>query len=498
MGEQTLTYGDFAARSSSYSLGLQALGVVTSDRVMMYAENCIEHLLMYHAVARLGAIFTPVHPEFRSRELEYAVGNSTPKVIITNDSLVGDVTKSLQVNGLSATILLVGDRSSELHSSFYPSIETLPRCGESPPVIVDPDAPILISYTSGTSSLPKPVLRSHGAEAWSARAYAKAWGFEPEDSVLVAMSLSWVYGLCSLAQTALSTGATVVLDRKFSPTRSLELMQAGRVTAFAGTTSMYSMMLNVLADNDFKVAGVSKLFLGGEPRNEAVIERVENFFGLRLCEGWAMTETFPALAIHPVLDVSAPVGSLGRPVDGVEIRLVDDVGADVDDGKAGEAWIRSPGNFLGYLNESELTKERRTEDGWVRSGDIVAKDQDGYYTFLSRKSELIIRGGVNISPAEIESALGTHPSISDSIVFGVPDPVLGESVCAFVIWRDGAAPDSLADLQFYLEARVAKFKIPSVLFNVDDIPRSTTGKKNRSKAREIAINLQQAAQLAVV
>lgn len=491
MGERSLTYGELASSSEALAVGLGRAGVGVANRIVLFAENAIECLVLYHAAARMGAIFAPVHVSFKIRELTYAISNAKPTLIVTTTDLLDTLNTALSETGHAAKIAVL-DESNGVPSGCLRFSDLMAPDGACPPIDFPAEQPLLISYTSGTTSLPKPVLRSHGAETWSAVSYREAWGFESDDQLLVAMSLSWVYGLCSLSQSAFAAGATIVLDPKFSPTRTLELIDAGRVTAFAGTMSMYAMMLNILKEQSFNTSALRKAFLGGEPRNEAVVAEMEARLGLRLCEGWAMTETFPALAIHPTRDRHAPAACLGRAVPGVELRLVGEDGRDVEEGQPGEAWLRGPGDFLAYSDEPELTATRRTTDGWIRSGDLLRRDADGYYIFVTRQSEIIIRGGVNISPAEVESALCSHPDVADAIVVGLPDNVLGESVAALVISRTTGVLDKEAVTAFVLE-RIAKFKVPSYLFEVGAIPSGTTGKKNRAEARRIAILLQEEA-----
>ncbi|APA90515.1 acyl--CoA ligase (plasmid) [Paraburkholderia sprentiae WSM5005] len=488
MDGSALTYGELAASSEALAIGLQQAGIGLGDRIMMFAENSIECLVLYHAVARIGAVFTPVHVSFRVQELAYAISNARPKLIVTTTDQLDVLDMGLNETGHDARIVLLnGTGAPGAGQTRYSDLFS--RSGSCVPVDVSPKHPLLISYTSGTTSLPKPVLRSHGAETWSAQSYQKAWGFESGDRLLVAMSLSWVYGLCSLCQSAFAAGATVVLEPKFSPTRTLALIEAGQVTAFAGTMSMYAMMLNILEERPFDTSSLRKAFLGGEPRNEVAVEKIEARLGLRLCEGWAMTESFPVLAVHPTRDRQAPVACLGRVVPGVELRLVDGNGQDVADGEPGEAWVKGPGDFLEYSDEPELTDARRTSSGWVRSGDLLRRGDDGYYIFVTRQSEIIIRGGVNISPVEVESAICAHADIADAVVVGLPDSVLGEIVAALVITRSDKPLDAEAITAFVSE-RIARFKVPAKLFRVESIPAGTTGKKNRTEARKIATLLE--------
>ncbi|TFE36726.1 long-chain fatty acid--CoA ligase [Paraburkholderia dipogonis] len=485
MGTRAVTYGQFVEASEMLALGLRRHGIGVGERVMLFADNTIESLIIYHAVARLGAVLAPVHVSFKIRELAYALSNAKPSLIITSSDLFETLKAGLNETSLTPAIVFL-DNTPQVGYRHLSDLMAEP--GSFPPIDLPPEQPLLISYTSGTTSLPKPVLRSHGAETWSAKAYRDAWTFERDDRLLVAMSLSWVFGLCSLSQSAFGAGATIVLETKFSPTRTLELIAAKEVTAFAGTMSMYAMMLQVLNQQAFDTSALRKTILGGEPRNEVVVAEMQTRLGLRLCEAWAMTESFPALAIHPVHDVDAPPTSLGRCVPGVEIKLVDADGWDVAVDEPGEAWIRGPGDFLAYADEPDLTASRRTADGWLRSGDILKRDALGYYTFVTRQSEIIIRGGVNISPAEVESAICAHPDVLDAVVIGLPDSVLGETVAALVIVRNDYSLDTEKVLEF-LADRIARFKIPTNLFQVTAMPAGTTGKKNRVEARRIAIAL---------
>ncbi|MCC8958124.1 acyl--CoA ligase [Bradyrhizobium sp. Pear77] len=487
MGPRILTYRELDRQSQTVACGLAELGVGIGDRVMMFAENSVEHLIVYQAAARLGAVFTPIHTAFKARELRYAISNAVPRVVIVDAALLKLTQAVISEIGASPKLVLLSKEGRQV--SGIPSLDELTVAGGIfPPLDLPAPQPLLISYTSGTTSLPKPVERSHGSETWSAEHYRQAWGFEPADRVLVAMSLAWVFGLCTLSQTALATGCTIVLEKQFSPTRTLDLIKNERITAFAGTMSMYAMMLNIMKERSVDTGSLRKLFLGGEPRNETIVAEVERRLGHRLCEGWALTESFPVLAVHPVRDVGGPVGTLGRLVEGAQLRLLDDEGREVADGAAGEALIRSPGSFLGYHDQPELTSERMTADGWIRSGDLLRRDAEGYYTFVTRRSELIIRGGANISPAEIESAICAHPSAADAVVVGVPDQVKGESVIGLFTTRGGEPLESEL-LRDFLVQHIAEYKVPSFLFQVAELPSGNTSKKNRVAARVLAQEL---------
>jgi acyl-CoA synthetase (AMP-forming)/AMP-acid ligase II len=483
---EDISYSEFLESSNCLAVGFTRAGVCISDRVMMFAENTVEHLLVYHAVAQIGAIFCPVNAGSKVRELSYAITNSRPKLIIVSSTLAKILQASLQDAKYHCEMVVLDAAEEEAGRRCLNHIRHAADGWSAREVA--PEHPLLICYTSGTTSLPKPVLRSHGAESWSAAGYRDGWGFEPEDRMLVALPLSWVYGLCSLSQTLFTSGATVVLQRRFSPTRTLEQLSSREATSFAGSMSMYAMMLKVMQEREFEFSGHYRLNLGGEPRNEVVVAEIEKRFGHRLLEAWAMSETFPVMTVHPERDMAAPKGSLGKVVPGMEVRLVDEAGNDVPDSTAGEALVRGSGDFLEYYREPCLTAERRDAQGWIRSGDLLSRDTNGYYTFVTRRSELIIRGGTNISPAEIESAICAHPAISDAVVVGLPDDVLGEQVVALVKLANNAPFDPETVMQM-LEKSIARFKLPSAIYAVDAITFGATGKKDRASAKTVAAQL---------
>jgi long-chain acyl-CoA synthetase len=230
------------------------------------------------------------------------------------------------------------------------------------------------------------------------------------------------------------------------------------------------------------------MFMGGEPRNESTVIAAEMKFGQRLCEGYALTECFPLLVVNPRTDLNAPVGSVGRLVaSDAQIKLVGTDGLEVARGEVGHALIKSPGRMTEYLGEPEMTAARLTLDGWVKTGDLL-REVDGYYVFAGRSTDMIIRGGANISPLEIEAALVEHPKVKDATAVGIPDPVKGEQIVALTVLHSSDTATE-AELLAFLESTLAKYKVPQHIAFVDEIPIGATGKKNRRALRDIALNM---------
>jgi long-chain acyl-CoA synthetase len=484
MGTNSLTYGQLDGQSERVAAGLRELGIGRGDRVMMFAENSIEHLVSYVAVARLGAIFTPIHPSYQADELTYVLGNSTPRAVIADPALLARLARSGSPDLPSIQIVL-GSTTGDAVAFDRLGIAAAVPVGS---VDVDDDEPVLICYTSGSTDRPQPVTRSHAHEIWNAQTYADVSDYRADDRALVAMPLSWVWGLSTSCQALLSVGATVVLNREFDAGAVLDEIESSRITLFAGTMSMLTAMLHALNERPRDVSSLRHLYRGGEPINDEIARQLESRTGLRLLDAYATTEAAPVLVIDPVRDPMAPRGTAGRLVTGALIRLVDTNGADVPHGEVGEAWLGGRGIMLGYWNEPEMTSQRVTPDGWFRSGDLLVEDADGYFYVVGRTSDVIIRNGAKIAPAEVESALSGLAGVRDSIAVGVPDEEFGESIVAFVVLEPGSIV-SVDDIYAQLSDRIARFKIPSDIQFVDDLPLRRNEKRDRRLLRQQAVNV---------
>jgi long-chain acyl-CoA synthetase len=481
-------------RVFTYSRMMQAVAVLAGrlrhrqvergDRLIVFAGNRAEHILLQLACAQIGAVFSPVHPAFRVREAAYVLKSSTPRIAFVDADTAPVLAEAVAASGIQPEVISF-DSPQDL--KLQDLLDADPSPAEAAVEDVDPQTPLQIVYTSGTTSTPKPVLRSHSAELWSVQTYQKGWNFEAGDRVLVTLTLAWSYGLTLMSMPTLLAGGTVYIERTFHPSRALARIQEHRITTFAGTMSMYGMLLDVLEDHSFDTGSLKKMCLGGEPRNEARVASAEAKFGIRFSEAYALSECFPLLASCPKHDLDLPVGSLGRRITpDAHIKLVDAQGVEVPRGEVGHALINSPGRMIGYLNEPQQTVERLTPDGWVRTGDLLREDDKGYFVFVGRLTDLIIRGGTNISPLEIETALAEHPGVEDAVVLGVPDPDKGERIVALTVLKGGAS-ESEASLLGYLEIALARYKVPQTVLILERIPVGRSGKIVRKELRDWVI-----------
>jgi acyl-coenzyme A synthetase/AMP-(fatty) acid ligase len=483
------TYAQMMHQISQTAVWLRQMGLRSGDSLVVFAANRAEHIFLHLASAQIGVVFTPVHSSFRAREAGYVLQSARPRIAFVDAGTIDILTEATQSSGISPKLVSfdtvverpeVGSFLNGFSEQENVTPEDLPS-----------EAPLTILYTSGTTSMPKPVLRSHGADTWSVQNYVEGWNFEAGDRVYVPLSLAWAWGLTVMSMSALASGATLFLDKSFNPVRALSAIEKHRITTFAGTMSMYGMLLDVLQREKFQTSSLKKMFVGGEPRNEAMVSAAEAHFGQRLYEGYALSECFPHLVTNPKHDIDAPTGSLGRRVaPEAQIKLIGPDGTEVRRGESGQTLIKSPGCMTEYLNEPEMTAERLTPDGWLRTGDLLREDENGYFFFAGRSTDMIIRGGANISPLEIEAALLEHPAVKDVAVVGIPDQARGEQIVALTLLREDETASELTLLAF-LERTLARYKVPQRVIILGDIPVGATGKRSRKALRELAIQILQ-------
>lgn len=482
MGTDSLTYQEFVDEGARVAAGLADAGVRPGDRVMLFGRNSPDFLVIYHAVVRLGAIFCPVHESFQTAELEYVLDNLEPTVIITDADLLDRLDRCSN-RCSSVPVVVRGTRLGEADASYADLGLDAPSVGV---VDVAPDDPALICYTSGSTARPHPVTRSHLTETFNAESYASIWDYQSTDVALVALPLSWVYGLSTLSQGLLHVGATIVLHADFVAPDVVKEITTSQVTLFAGTMSMYVAILHELQQHELTLPSLRHVYRGGEPVNAGVVSELERRLSLRLTDAYATTEVAPILAMDPVRDTDAPPGSAGRLVPGAQLRVVNEHGVDVATGEVGEAWAAGIGRMLGYWGEPALTAQQITEDGWFRTGDLVRCDKDGYCYLVGRSSDIIIRNGARIAPAEIESALAAIPGVRDSVAVGVPDEEFGENIIAFLQLSPGSVV-TVDDIYDHLSDRIARFKIPGQIHVVERLPVSRNGKTDRVSIRNHAL-----------
>jgi long-chain acyl-CoA synthetase len=430
-----------------------------------YSPNRPELMLCYYAAARIGAVFVPVNPNLTPSEVAYTYRHSGAALLFCDPS-VADIAAGALPDGKICSIKTLRDEA--------------PSAAPLPPVAVDPKDDFLIIYTSGTTGTPKAIVLDHAAQTDGPRALAQLWGITPEDTTLVALPLGYLYGLSTAAAVGLQTGGKVVIQRRFHPRDVLEAFVAERVTVYHGVPTMFSMMLDYCEQRDlsFDLRGVRVMVSAGAPLSHETRQRFLARFGVELQNYYAMTETTPvfgklAADAHPL-----PEGAVGRAAPGLSVRIVRTDGSDCAEGEEGEILVRAAATMSRYLNAPEQTAASFVGD-LFRTGDLGRRDGEGNYFITGRIKDIIIRGGANISPAEVEEALTSHPAVQDVAVVGGPDRIFGEVPVAFVVPRVGMTVTPEA-LEGHAARTLSDFKVPKRYLFEGSLPIGKTGKIDKA------------------
>ena len=488
-----LTYAEFDAQVDLVARGLLDMGLEKGDRVGLWSPNYVEWALVQYATAKLGVILVNLNPAYRTHELSYAVGQSGCRLVIAAPSFKTSdyVAMLVSVQPEVATL----ERSVFLWSSEWDALLT---AGSSVSMdrlrarsaALDFDDPINIQYTSGTTGFPKGATLSHHNILNNGFFVGEGCGFTASDRVCVPVPYYHCFGMVMGNLGATSHGACVVLpEAAFDPAAVLEAVEAERCTVLYGVPTMF---IAELADPSFGSRDLTSLRTGimaGSPCPVEVMKRCISDMHMEevtICYG--MTETSPVSTQTGVDDpIDKRVGTVGRVHPHVEVKVIDpSSGHAVAVGETGELCTRGYSVMLGYWNDAERTAESIDTAGWMHTGDLATMDDEGYVNIVGRIKDLIIRGGENVYPREVEEFLYMHPDVVDVQVIGVPDERYGEEIMAWVKRRDGASVTD-EDIREFCRGRIAHYKVPRYVTFVDDFPMTVTGKIQKFKMREQAI-----------
>jgi len=481
-GGETCSYAELDGRVARMARQLAAAGVGPADRVVLVADNSADHLAAAFAVWRAGGVLVTIYPSSTEAELAFAIDRAEPVVVVAGARVAA--TARAAAGGRTMAELDGAGALAGLPDGAGPltGLPGRPDLG-SDPVPVDRDGLALICFTSGSTARPKAVMHRHGGLLGAAAAYARVWHLGPDDATLVCLPMAWAFGLVTTSMAALLTGGRVVALARAEPGAMLGAMGDHGVTFFAGVTTMFGKLVQHLDSRDGPPPDLSRLRLcisGGEPRNEAAFSRWQELTGCPVHDVYAASECFPVVTYDPFEDPQPRPGSAGRVVAEAALRLIDPDGHDVPPGATGEAWTRGPALLVGYWRDRDLTEQVLTADGWYRTGDLARVDDDGYVHVVGRVSTMIIRGGSNVSPAEVEAVLRDHPDVREAAVVGLPDAQYGEEVAAAVVLAPAAALDAAA-LRAHCAGVLAGYKVPSRVVEVEQLPRNPhTGKVQRT------------------
>ena len=448
-------------------------GVERGDRVLVYVEKSPANVLLYLACLSRGAVYVPVNPAYTPAELGAFVEDAGPRLVIYDPPRRAEITDLLGDLVSPADVALL--RPDGMVVLEAPPTPRSPSRVEREPVGSDPAA---ILYTSGTTGTPRGAVLTHRALVANALALCRAWRFRPEDVLVHALPLFHTHGLFVALPCALLSGASILFMPAFDPGAAIGLWR--RATVFMGVPTHYTRLLSH-PGLSVAAAETMRLFTcGSAPLLSRTWEEFRRRSGHRIVERYGMTEV-GIITSNPYRGERTP-GTVGYPVEGVEIKVVNEAGAELGPGSTGELQVRSPGSFSGYLARPDETAGMVNADGWVATGDLAVLAGDGRVTLAGRSRDVIITGALNVYPPEVEAALNSLPGVVESAVFGAPHPDFGEGVVASVVW-DGDVQPSSAGLRQALATLLAGYKIPKRILIAERLPRNAMGKVQKTVLR---------------
>jgi len=468
---QEVTFQELDIACNHMAQGLSDVGLGPGDRCVVMMPNSIQSITVYYALAKLGAVMVLVNFLFRIHELEHILTDSKPKAFIGSEPHLEEIRKVLEKGNGPSIRLALGIKQDQ---DFMDLEDVYSNKKEFFTYPADDNDTLNIIYTSGTTGVPKGVMLTHRNLARNAKILAEMRGrMDPKTVVIGALPLYHVYGITSVMNVSMYLGLTIALFPQFEPERVIEVIEEEEQTIFFGVPTMLNRLIQVASEKPPKRASLRFCISGGASLPVEFLKRFEMLFKTEIHEGYGLSEA-PVCVENPYAEVTKP-GSIGLPIPEFSARIVDHNGNDLRQGEVGELLIKGPAVMKGYLNRPEETREA-IKDGWLYTGDIARMDEDNYIYIVDRKKELVIRGGYNVYPREIEEVLYQIPDVLEAAVFGVPHEDLGEEVAAVLVLKEGAKIDTKR-IQEYVKERVAPYKYPRIIKIVKEpLPKTGSGK----------------------
>lgn len=469
-GRRRITYGELDATVDRLASALAAVGVDKGDVVSAYLPNCIDYVLVVLAVARAGAVFSPINPRFKAYEISRLLNKSTPRVIFTTGDRVGTITEACELGGVSGALLVGVDGATDQAWALDRLLQT-PAHGL--PAVEDTDF-FSLMFTSGTTGEPKGALATHRARMLWVLNAAIQYGLSEDDVYLGTMPQVHSAGL-TFTLIHLYVGATVRILEHFDPRAFLEIVERERVTSSLTVPTMLTMILEAQQEADRKhdLGSLKRVVTCGSPLPPTTKRKVIETVSDQLYDYYGSTESNSMTVLKPRDQLRKP-NSVGQPFTNVELMIAGPDGAPLPAGQTGEIWCANPSRMTCYLNNPQETEAAFT-GRWFHTGDLGYLDDEGFLYLVGRSKDMIVSGGVNIYPAEIEHVIMQHPAVLDCAVIGVPDDKWGQAVKAFIVLRRGCALE-LEALQEYCKGYLADYKKPRHLEVMAELPKNAGGK----------------------
>jgi long-chain acyl-CoA synthetase len=481
VGERAITFAELDARSNQAAQAFLAAGVGFGDRVAFIEKNGAEFFEVVCGLAKLGAVGVPVNWRLAPPEMAHIIEDAQAKALVVGSEFFGHVESIEDRITTVHTIVAIGEHAR------WPSFDDWlsGHVPEDPGVTTGPDDVAFLMYTSGTTGAPKGVMLSNKNYFSKAAGIASEWRFDANSVSLAVMPMFHMAG-SGWALVGLYEGCATVVLRDVDPAAILDAIARHAITNLLLVPAVIQFLLGTPGVEDTDFSSVRAIVYGASPITDDVLVKGLRRFGCEFLQVYGLTETTGSIT---QLDDHDPVRrpellrSCGKPYPWVQLRIVDKHGADVPDGTVGEVWTRSPQNMLGYWNNPGATAATVTADGWLKTGDAGYLDDEGYVYLHDRVKDMIVSGGENVSPAEVENVLMTHPAVGDVAVIGVPDEKWGEAVKAVVVPATGTSP-SEAELIAYARERLGGYKLPKSVDFAETLPRTPSGKLLKRTLRE--------------
>lgn len=482
-----LTYSQLNAVTNQFANGLDRLGIKRGDHVALMMPNLPQFLIAYYGIAKLGAVIVPINVLFKAGEIEYILNDSEALALVTWEGFMEEAAKAYRLAPLchhliiaqapGSTIPLPSGESvlkfDAVYKTSLPVFETAPTQGDDSAVIM---------YTSGTTGKPKGAELTNLNCYFSAIASEKLMPVSPNDVGLGALPFFHIYGQSSVMNSMIERVGAITLVPRFDPAKVFEVIQRDRVTIMCGVPTMFYALLHYPDRKKYDISSLRYCISGGSALPVELLKAFEAEFNVPLLEGYGLSEDC-ASATFNLVQKPRKAGSVGLADWGTEVRVFDKNDQEVGPGERGEIVLRGPNVMKGYYNRPEATAEVMRND-WFHTGDIGYKDEEGYFYIVDRIKDLIIRGGYNVYPREVEEVMYQHPAIREAAIVGVPNPKFGEEIKAFVSLKPGFEVTP-AELIQYLQDRVANYKYPREVEIMPELPKNATGKILKTTLRTL-------------
>ncbi len=458
--------------------GLAGLGIKKRENVCILLPNCPQFLYAFFGIMKTGAVAVPINFNLKGEEIKYILNNSEATALITAPVFLETI-RQIRSDCPSLSHLILTESSSEAGAISFNELSK--TSGRTKPIPLEGSDPAAIIYTSGTTGYPKGVVLTHLNYLFDTEQFVTATQMTHRDRFLCILPLFHVNGQVVTTLSPMFAGGSMVLMEKFSPKDFFPTLARFKATAFSGVPTVYAILLNLPDAEQYDLSSLRFCVCGAAPMPVELFQNFEKKFSAFILEGYGLSEGTCVSSVNP-LGGHRKIGSIGLPLPRQEMKVVDDQDRELESGQVGEIVVRGENVMREYFKNPKATTET-LRGGWLHTGDLGYVDHEGYFYIVGRKKEMIIRGGENIYPKEIEEVLYRHPKVLEAAVIGLPDRIWGEEVCAFVVLKEGmqGSPEEFME---YCKSRLADFKCPRKVVFWGQFPKTATGKIQKGKLKE--------------